>query len=138
MVGADSCFGCTGGCIALVCDNTYHLYENIFWEHCRHAVKFGGEVLQVQYNRFEAPNSSANFNFTNGFTTRTANNDGTGDALASLLLGLPAISNRSVGPSRIDGRQWTYSTYIQDDFRILPKLTLNFGLRYELAPPAYD
>ena len=43
-----------------------------------------------------------------------------------------------MGPSRIDGRQWIYSAYIQDDFRILPKLTLNFGLRYELAPPVYD
>src|SRR5205823_6240966 len=53
-------------------------------------------------------------------------------------LALPAVSNRSVGPSRIDGRQWIYSAYIQDDFRLLPKLTLNLGLRYELAPPVYD
>ena len=92
----------------------------------------------MQYNRYEAPSALANFQFTNGFTTRTANNDGTGDALASLFLALPAVSNRSVGPSRIDGRQWIYSAYIQDDFRILPKLTLNLGLRYELAPPVYD
>ena len=31
-----------------------------------------------------------------------------------------------------------YSAYIQDDFRVLPSLTLNFGLRYELSPPVYD
>ncbi len=101
-------------------------------------MKFGGEILQVQYNRYEAPSAAGNFQFTNGFTTRTANNDGTGDALASMFLALPAVSNRSVGPSRIDGRQWIYSAYIQDDFRILPNLTLNLGLRYELAPPVYD
>ena len=101
-------------------------------------MKFGGEILQVQYNRYEAPSAAGNFQYTNGFTTRTANNDGTGDALASMFLALPAVSNRSVGPSRIDGRQWIYSAYIQDDFRILPKLTLNLGLRYELAPPVYD
>jgi hypothetical protein len=84
------------------------------------------------------PSAAGNFQYTNGFTTRTANNDGTGDALASMYLALPAVSNRSVGPSRIDGRQWIYSAYIQDDFRLLPKLTLNLGLRYELAPPVYD
>jgi hypothetical protein len=138
MGGAGSFVGTTGGGIVLVRDNTYQLYDNVFWTRGRHSVKFGAEALQVQYNRYEAPNSLANFQFTNGFTTRTANNDGTGDALASLLLGLPAVANRAVGPSRIDGRQWLYSGYVLDDFRILPKLTLNFGLRYELAPPVYD
>jgi len=138
MGGAGSFTGTTAGGIVLIRDNTFQLYQNIFWQHGRHAVKFGAEALQVQYNRYEAPNSLANFQFTNGFTTRTANNDGTGDALASLLLALPAVANRSVGPSRIDARQWVYSGYLQDDFRILPKLTLNLGLRYELAPPVYD
>lgn len=138
MGGAGSFTGTTAGGIVLVRDNTYQLYDNFLWEHGRHAVKFGGEAVQVQYNRYEAPNSLANFQFTNGFTTRTASTDGTGDALASFFLALPAVSNRSVGPSRIDGRQWMYSAFIQDDFRILPKLTLNFGLRYELAPPVYD
>jgi hypothetical protein len=138
MGGAGSFTGTTGGGIVQIRDNNYQVYDNVFWQHGRHSVKFGGEILQVQYNRFEAPSTLANFQFTNGFTTRTANNDGTGDALASMLLALPATSNRAVGPSRIDGRQWTYSAYIQDDFRILPTLTLNLGLRYELAPPMYD
>ncbi len=138
MGGAGSFVGTTGGGIALVRDNTFQIYDNVSSLHGRHSVKFGGEALQVQYNRYEAPNALANFNFTNGFTTRTANNDGTGDALASLLLALPAIANRSVGPSRIDGRQWIFSTYLQDDLRILPTLTLNFGIRYELAPPIHD
>jgi hypothetical protein len=138
MGGAGSFTGTTAGGIVSVRDNTYQVYDNMFWQHGKHAVKFGGEVVQVQYNRYEAPSTLANFQFTNGFTTRTANTDGTGDALASFFLALPAVSNRSIGPSRIDGRQWLYSAYIQDDFRIRPSVTLNFGLRYELAPPVYD
>lgn len=138
MGGAGTFTGTTAGGIVLVRDNTYQLYDNLIWQHGRHAVKFGGEIVQVQYNRYEAPSALGNYQFTNGFTTRTANNDGTGDALASLFLGLPAVGNRAVGPSRIDGRQWMYSAYIQDDFRIRRSLTLNFGLRYELAPPVYD
>ena len=138
MGGAGSFTGTTAGGIVQIRDNTYQIYDNMFWQHGRHSVKFGGEILQVNYNRFEAPSTLANFQFTNGFTTRTANNDGTGDALASMMLGLPSTSNRSIGPSRIDARQWSYSAYVQDDFRIMPKLTLNIGLRYELAPPVYD
>jgi hypothetical protein len=138
MGGAGSFTGTTAGGIVQIRDNNYQIYDNVFWQHGRHSVKFGGEILQVNYNRYEAPSTLSNYQFTNGFTTRTANNDGTGDALASMLLALPATSNRSVGPSRIDGRQWSYSGYIQDDFRIVPKLTVNIGLRYELAPPMYD
>jgi hypothetical protein len=59
-----------------------------------------------------------NYEFTSGFTTRTAKADGTGDALASMLLGLPQIANRAVGPSRIDGRQWFYAAYVQDDIKL--------------------
>ena len=104
----------------------------------RHAFKFGGELFHMQYNRFESPSTLGDFQFTSGFTTRAARNDGTGDALASFMLGLPAIASRAVGPSRIDGRQWTYSFYAQDDFNLTPRLTLNLGVRYELAPPMWD
>ncbi len=138
MGGAGQFVGTTGGGIVLVRDNTYQLYDNVTWQHGRHSIKFGGEVLQVRYNRYEAPSELGVFQFTNGFTTRTAKNDKTGDALASALLGLPAIANRTIGPNRIDGEQPFYSVYIQDNFRLSSRLSLNLGLRYELAPPMYD
>ena len=72
MGGAGSFTGTTAGGIVQVRDNTYQVYDNVFWQHGRHSVKFGGEALQVQYNRYEAPSALANFQFTNGFTTRTA------------------------------------------------------------------
>ena len=136
--GAGGYTGTTGGGLVQVRDNTYQFYDNFSWQHGRHAVKFGGEILQVRYNRYEAPNLLGNFQFTNGFTTRTAKSDGTGDALASLYLALPAIGNRAVGPSRIDGLQTFYSVYIQDNLHLSSKLALNVGLRYELAPPMRD
>jgi hypothetical protein len=127
-----------GGGLIQVRDNNFQLYDNIAWRVGRHSLKFGAEVLNIQYNRFESPSVLGDFQFTSGFTTRTAKNDGTGDSLASFLLGLPAIASRAVGPSRIDGRQWSYSFYAQDDFNLTPKVTLNLGLRYELSPPMYD
>ncbi len=127
-----------GGGVSLVRNNVFQIYDNLSWNIGKHAVKFGAEVAFTQYNRFEAANVTGSFQFTNGFTTRTARNDGTGDALASYLLALPAIGSRSDGPSRIDGRQRSFSGYFQDDWRIRSNVTINLGLRYELAPPMYD
>lgn len=138
MGGSGGFQATTGGGIVLVRNNTFQIYDNVSWNVGRQTVKFGGEAYWVQYNRFEAANVNGTYQFTNGFTTRTARNDGTGDALASSLLGLPQIASRSVGPSRIDGRQRTYSFYVQDDIRLRHNLTVNLGLRYELAAPMSD
>jgi Carboxypeptidase regulatory-like domain/TonB dependent receptor/TonB-dependent Receptor Plug Domain len=138
MGGAGGYAATTGGGIVQVRDNSFQFYDNVSWRHGRHAIKFGGDIYHVQYNRIEVANLLGTYTFTNGFTTQTLKSDGTGDSLASLMLALPQISSRSVGPSRIDGRQWEYSLYFQDDFKLTPTITLNLGLRYELAPPMYD
>jgi hypothetical protein len=64
--------------------------------------------------------------------------DHSGDAYASALLGLPEAATRTVGPNRMDGRQYNYAGFIQDDIRVTPTFTVNAGLRYELSPPMYD
>src|SRR5205814_4492896 len=118
--------------------NTFQYYDNASWNKGRHSLKFGCGLYWIQYNRYEAPNNRGRFQFTNGFTTRTAKADGTGDALASMLLALPATSSRSVGPSRIDGRQRQESLYGLDDLLASSRVTLNFGLRYDFAAPMHD
>jgi hypothetical protein len=138
MGGAGGFTGTTGGGTVLVRNNTYQFYDNLSWTKGRHNVKIGGEVMWVEYNRGESANVTGQFQFVAGYTSRTLSNDGTGNILASMLLGLPQQGSRSVGPSRIDGRQQYYSFYIQDDIKLLPSLTVNLGLRYELAPPLYD
>jgi hypothetical protein len=139
IMGGSGVFNNTrGGGTIQVRNNNFQLYDNVAWRTGRHAFKFGAEVFHMQYNRYESPSALGDFQFTNGFTTRTLRNDGTGDALASFLLGMPATATRAVGPSRIDGRMWSYSGYAQDDIRLTSKLMLNLGVRYELSPPMYD
>ena len=139
IMGGSGAFNNTrGGGTIQVRNNNYQIYDNVAWHRGRHNFKFGGEVFHLQYNRYESPSTLGDFQFTSGFTTRTARADGTGDALASFLLGMPAVASRAIGPSRIDGRQWSYSFYAQDDYSLTSKLTVNFGLRYELSPPMYD
>src|SRR5713226_381585 len=78
------------------------------------------------------------YQFTKGFTNKTATNDGTGSALAGFLLGLPVVRQRQAGIPKMDLRSWYADGFVQDDWRMTDATTLNFGLRYEYATPLYD
>jgi outer membrane receptor protein involved in Fe transport len=138
MGGAGGFTGTTGGGLVNVNNRTYQIYDNFSYTRGRHTLKAGAEFLWIEYNRTESPNTNGTFQFTTGYTSRTASSDGTGNALASFLLAMPQQGNRSVGPSTIAGRQSAFSLYVQDDWRVNDRLTLNLGLRYELQPPMYD
>jgi hypothetical protein len=58
--------------------------------------------------------------------------------MATALLELPSTAVRTLGPSRIDGRQKSYAGFVEDDIRVTPTFTVNAGLRYEVSPPLYD
>ncbi|HUG53972.1 MAG TPA: TonB-dependent receptor, partial [Vicinamibacteria bacterium] len=62
----------------------------------------------------------------------------TGNAAADFLLGLPAQARATTTQAIQDGHGWLYAAYVQDEFRVGPRLTLNLGLRYELPLPFVD
>ncbi len=136
--GAGAFTGTTGGGTVEVNNRVYQVYDNLSFQMGRHTFKAGAEFLWTEYNRYEVPSTLGTLTFVSGYTSRTASSDGTGNGLASLLLGLPQIANRAIGPSTINGRQAAFATYVQDDWRVTPRLTLNLGLRYELSPPMHD
>lgn len=138
MGGAGAFTGTNGGGLVRVKNRTFQVYDNLSRQAGHHSLKTGVEFLWTEYNRTELPSALGTFTFVNGYTSRTASADGTGNALASLMLGLPQIANRAVGPSTINGRQPSFSAYAQDDWRVSNRVTLNLGLRYEVAPPMYD
>lgn len=138
MGGAGAFTGTTGGGTVLTRNNTYQLYDNFSWTKSRHTLRFGGELMRLDYNRGEAAAPLGDFQFTQGYTSRTAANDGTGNVMATMLLGLPSQGNRQIVPTRVDARQYSGALYLQDDWKILPKLTLNLGLRYELSENLWD
>jgi hypothetical protein len=78
------------------------------------------------------------YQFTNGFTTDIGANDGTGSALASFLLGLPAVRQRQAGVPQMNLRQWYANGYGQDTFRLTQHTTVDYGVRYEYMSALKD
>ena len=74
------------------------------------------------------------FFFNGQFTRAVAGVRGAGDGLADSLLGLTS-SVRFSTPLNVRRHGYAYETYIQDNWKVTPKLSLNLGLRYEYQSP---
>jgi hypothetical protein len=75
------------------------------------------------------------FDFTGAYTENLTTSSG-GNGLADLLLGIPAYSEQDTLKGRYPTHYFSLSEFIQDDWHVLPSLTLNLGLRYDLFSPA--
>ena len=108
------------------------------WQRGRHSLKFGGSYRRFIWPMWGFFQNRGYYQFTNGFTTRTATNDGTGSALASFLLGLPAVKQRQAGIPQMQLRQWYADAFVQDSFKLSRNTTIEMGLRYEYMSPLTD
>ena len=80
-------------------------------------------------------NGGADFDQT---MTNLGSNLSTGHSFASMLLGVPSTIRRGQGNTLTDSRTNNLAAYVQDDWRVSPKLTVNVGLRYEFTQPPYE
>lgn len=103
-----------------------------------HDLKIGAEFRVQHQNTFQPSAASGQFSFTQGFLTGpTVGQNNTGDGIASLLLGFPASSTLTNDAAVAESRPYM-AFYIQDNYKVSRKLTLNLGLRYDLHLPRTD
>ena len=97
----------------------------------KHSLKVGYEYRLIA-DASETSMGPSSFGFTSAYTSQTASKNvtGTGGGLASMLLGDPASGSITAGSQFRDYVNYN-AFFIQDDYRITPKLTLNFGFRGE-------
>lgn len=109
-------------------------YQNsVSWFRGKHAWKFGGEYRRGYFNDDRDLSSSGQFGFT-PLTTGQPGVANTGNAFASFLLG-EVNSASTQRPDIINSRSAYWALYLQDDYRVTDRLTLNYGLRWELNLP---
>ena len=120
--------------------STVSLSDVVSWRHGKHNFRFGFDGRRVHNDQIAGTNGIGQFVFTGINTQRPSTGTGTtqsntGNSFADFLLGAPQTSNIQAGTNKIYLRQWVFDGYAQDDFRLLPNLTLNTGLRYEYFAP---
>lgn len=104
----------------------------------RHSLKIGGGYLPFFWPMWGFFETRGYYQFTNGFTTQTASNDGTGSGLASFLLGDPVVKQRQAGVPAMDLRQWYGNAFVEDTWHVTNTTTLDLGLRYEYMSALTD
>jgi hypothetical protein len=114
---------------------TISVSESLSWIHGKHNLRFGGDYRRVHRNFLGGSNSTGSFTFSGKFTEDPALDPTTGSALADFLLGLPQETNIDAPTSKSYLRDNVWDLFVTDDWRALPSLTLNYGLRYEFFAP---
>lgn len=117
-------------------ENVYQILDNITFIRGSHTFKAGVDIKKIQRNFTQILGPPAgSFSFGPNFTADPANPANTGNAFADFLLGVPA-SGSIVTTSGLAGLRTTeFSSYIQDIWKVTPKLTLSYGVRYDLFTP---
>jgi hypothetical protein len=113
-------------------NNVYEWKDDLTHIAGNHSLKFGFDFMRLEKFSFAQNNTEGTFTF---------NGSATGNAVADMLLGDPfSYTEASSSPNGYLFAN-TYEIYAQDDWKVRPNLTLNFGLRWSIfatAPDGYD
>jgi hypothetical protein len=119
-------------------DQTLSITEMSSWIHGKHNIRMGGDVSRVHLDLLGGTNNlTGTYIFTGLFTQApgSPSTPNTGSGLADLLLGRPQQTSLQAPYDTSYLRQNTWDAFAQDNWRVLPNLTLLFGLRYEYFSP---
>jgi hypothetical protein len=113
--------------------NVWSTLGSIVHQQGRHALKFGGDIRLLHFNEGQNSNASGNFSFSRLFTQGPNPNQASttgGFGVASLLLG-DASGGSVIVMNPISTQSTYYALYVQDDWKVTTRLTVNIGLRWD-------
>jgi hypothetical protein len=99
--------------------NSFQVYDDAFWTHGTHSLKFGAAIERIQLNINQLSEASGTFTFP---------------TVAKFLANQPSRFTAAISNNTEAGvRQSLLGFYMQDDWRARTNLTLNLGLRWEMT-----
>ena len=118
-------------------NNTLQFVDNFSWIRGKHTFRFGGEFRREHYDQDGNQFARGQFTFQPNATVNPTTKTG-GDSFADYLLGQLYQSEAAVAIGSARNLRNATAFYVDDTWRVTPKLTLSLGLRYEITPPFYD
>jgi hypothetical protein len=103
----------------------------------KHSIKTGFEG-RFYYLESDSADGTATYNFNSAQSNLPGFDTQTGHAYGSFLLGAVQSSSRPVQIVNNSYYQNNYDFYVQDDYKVSPKLTLNLGVRWQILPGLYE
>jgi len=107
----------------------YSVRDVFSWTRSKHAFKMGGELSYNETIQDTLLNNYGVFTFNNTVTK--------GNALADFMLGIPSAVTQDA-PVRALWNSWYGAAFLQDDYRINSRMTLNLGIRWDVQTPGTD
>lgn len=119
--------------------NTWQATDTVSYAHGAHSLRFGFSVQHNAFGFFQLGAPSGSLSFTGTYTNNPASSSGTGAGYADLMLGLPVSSSKSLLGSGVPYNVYTeYGAFVQDQWRVSSKVTVNIGLRWDLFTPVSE
>ena len=123
-------------------NHIFQFVDNVSWSKGRHAMRFGAEIRRDRYNLIGNSDPRGTMHFSGQVTEDPSRpigySAGSGTGMADFLLGYPVRDSVSASLAFAQFRGTAQSYYFDDNWRVHPKLTINFGLRYENTEPYKD
>jgi hypothetical protein len=146
FAGIDAPTQWAGTTASLAISNSYTVLDNVQWTLGKHSITIGGEIDWIQYQSNSASSGTSPITLANavtetaaytatGSSAGTSVNSATGSSYASFLIG--QIDKASLTDNLVQetgARFRPLSPYVQDNWKVTSKLTLDLGLRYDFFP----
>lgn len=136
-VGNVTTIGSRAAGLALVGRTGWQIADSVSWNTGRHSLKAGIDFRRAYNNTFQPNGPSGVFNFGSGLTGDPLNPQATGYGPATLMLGSVASGFLTVEPGFAFGFPY-FGTFVQDDWKVNRRLTINLGMRYETVGPVNE
>ncbi len=124
-------------------DNTFQYLGTVSWTKGDHNIKFGASLIRRQARNVQSPYVGGQYTFglptdsspAPGSTVQPSATQQRDNGIASTLTGAFSSEQRQVDLTAPDYRTWEPSFFVQDSWKVTPKLTVLYGVRYDLFTP---